>query len=174
MYSRRRPLGRLQEIAPSISSWISMQTSSRRPALKPKEGQPGNPPQFRRAPHPGSSAGLCPGRAFECLPCPRPYRAAFPSVKPALGEDSNSHFGGCPAFGVHPSGCLLPPNTLKRGHQTNGRSKMRIAGARRTVGRILILPPIANGPGRGVYAASRFGSPQANRFVCVRSDIEAA
>ena len=29
-------------------------------------------------------------------------------------------------------------------------------------------------PERGVYAASSFGSPQANRFVCVRSDTEAA
>ncbi len=34
--------------------------------------------------------------------------------------------------------------------------------------------PIANGPERGVYAASSFGSPQANRFVDAQSDTEAA
>ena len=41
-------------------------------------------------------------------------------------------------------------------------------------GRILTLPPIANRPGRGVYAASLFASPQANRFVHAGSDLDAA
>jgi hypothetical protein len=41
-------------------------------------------------------------------------------------------------------------------------------------GRIRAPPPIANGPERGVYAASSFGSLQANRFVYARSDTEAA
>jgi hypothetical protein len=41
-------------------------------------------------------------------------------------------------------------------------------------GRILTLPPIGDRPERGVYAASSFGSPLANRFVSVRSDAEAA
>ena len=34
--------------------------------------------------------------------------------------------------------------------------------------------PIANGPERGVHAASSFGSPPANRFVDAHSDTEAA
>jgi hypothetical protein len=42
------------------------------------------------------------------------------------------------------------------------------------LGRILILPMIENRPERGVYAASSFGSPQANRFIYARSDTEAA
>ena len=55
-------------------------------------------------------------------------------------KNSNTHFGGFAAFGVHPSGFLLPPacalragkpNTLKRGHQTQGSSKMRIAAQKR-------------------------------------------
>jgi len=41
--------------------------------------------------------------------------------------NSNSHFGGFAAFGVHPLGCQTPPNTLKRGHQTRMGRKMRIA-----------------------------------------------
>jgi len=36
----------------------------------------------------------------------------------------------------------------------------------------LPLPPIANWPERGVYAASSFGSPQVNHFVHVRRTLK--
>jgi AraC-like DNA-binding protein len=41
-----------------------------------------------------------------------------PSPHSVRQGSSNSHFAGLTAFGVHPSGCLPPVNTLKRGHQT--------------------------------------------------------
>jgi len=40
-----------------------------------------------------------------------------------MSRSSNSHFDGFGTFGVHPLGCPGPPNTLKRGHQTNRPSQ---------------------------------------------------